>query len=57
MERVLSGFHVLLSAQRLLLVFTFVFNPSYTKTRYPYDYDNRAAVANAVQEGWWVQPL
>jgi len=44
---------VLLSALGLLLVFTFVFNPSYTKTQYP---DNYAVVANAVRKGGGVNP-
>ena len=44
---------VLLSALGLLLVFTFVFNPSYTKTQYP---ENYAVVANAVRKGGGVNP-
>ncbi|PWW77853.1 Glycosyltransferase Family 69 protein [Tuber magnatum] len=44
---------VLLSAVGLLLVFTFIFNPSYTKTQYP---ENYAVVANAVRNGGGVNP-
>ncbi|KAG0639101.1 cryptococcal mannosyltransferase 1-domain-containing protein [Tuber brumale] len=44
---------VLLSAVGLLLVFTFVFNPSYTKTQYP---ENYAVVADAVRNGGGVNP-
>ncbi|CUS15005.1 unnamed protein product [Tuber aestivum] len=44
---------VLLSAVGLLLVFTFIFNPSYTKTQYP---ENYAAVTNAVRNGGGVNP-